>query len=103
VCNELQDTTWTPLGAPNTNRKKPGITPAFPAYTSGHATFGTAVLEVVRLALKPARTPRTTCSSAFEHRQCRQRDIVTSWCIQAAVSWTTFFDSVVKTLDLRIH
>jgi hypothetical protein len=47
-----------PLGAPNTNRNKPGVNPAFPAYPSGHATFGTAVLEMVRLALKPARASR---------------------------------------------
>jgi membrane-associated phospholipid phosphatase len=54
----VQDPAWVPLGAPNTNRNKPGVNPAFPAYPSGHATFGTAVLEMVRLALKPARTYR---------------------------------------------
>lgn len=46
-----QDTEWQQMGGPNTNRKRPGINPAFPAYPSGHATFGTAVLNVVKLAL----------------------------------------------------
>ena len=47
-----QDGNWTQLGAPNTNRNRPGINPAFPAYPSGHATFGTAVLQIVKLALQ---------------------------------------------------
>lgn len=44
------DTNWLPLGAPNTNKSgsKNG-TPPFPAYPSGHATFGAAALQVTRL------------------------------------------------------
>ncbi len=41
---------WLPLGAPRTNQ--PGaknFTPNFPAYPSGHATFGAASLDMVRL------------------------------------------------------
>lgn len=40
---------WTPLGAPLTNQMRPGVTPAFPAYPSGHATIGTAAFEVTKL------------------------------------------------------
>lgn len=43
------DTEWLPLGAPNTNN--PGTkntSPNFPAYPSGHATFGAAALQSVR-------------------------------------------------------
>ena len=43
------DPAWQPYGAPSSNR--PGTknaTPPFPAYPSGHATFGTTVLEIVR-------------------------------------------------------
>ena len=43
------DPFWQPYGAPNSNR--PGaknFTPGFPAYPSGHATFGTTVFEIVR-------------------------------------------------------
>ncbi len=43
------DPCWLPLGAPSTNEPgKPNTTPPFPAYPSGHATFGTAALQTVR-------------------------------------------------------
>jgi hypothetical protein len=43
------DVNWLPLGAPNSNN--PGSkngTPPFPAYPSGHATFGAAALHITR-------------------------------------------------------
>jgi vanadium chloroperoxidase len=43
------DPFWKPLGAPRSNELKPGFTPPFPAYPSGHATFGAATFEMVRL------------------------------------------------------
>jgi Vanadium chloroperoxidase N-terminal domain/PAP2 superfamily len=46
------DPYWRPLGAPKTNDTQPGarsFTPPFPAYPSGHATFGAAAFEMVRL------------------------------------------------------
>jgi acyl-CoA-binding protein len=49
LSSETGDPAWEPNGAPNSNR--PGaknFTPPFPAYPSGHATFGTTMLEVVR-------------------------------------------------------
>ena len=50
--NELSDdcdTSWLPLGAPNTNRIAKNFTPNFPAYPSGHATFGAAAFHITRL------------------------------------------------------
>lgn len=47
--DENADPFWLPLGAPKTN--EPGMknfTPPFPAYPSGHATFGAAVFQSVR-------------------------------------------------------
>ena len=44
------DAGWLPLGAPKTN--EPGtknFTPPFPAYPSGHATFGAAAFHITRL------------------------------------------------------
>ncbi|MGK7867472.1 hypothetical protein, partial [Falsiroseomonas sp. E2-1-a20] len=44
------DPFWAPYGAPQTNR--PGArptTPPFPAYPSGHAAFGSAMFQVLRL------------------------------------------------------
>ena len=43
------DPFWLPLGAPNSNPIKPAAngTPGFPAYPSGHATFGAACFKTV--------------------------------------------------------
>lgn len=44
------DCFWTPLGAPQTNRLGArSATPPFPAYPSGHATFGAALFQSLRL------------------------------------------------------
>jgi hypothetical protein len=40
------DPDWEPLGAPG-GEGNPSFTPPFPAYVSGHATFGAAVFEVL--------------------------------------------------------
>jgi Vanadium chloroperoxidase N-terminal domain len=43
------DPFWLPLGAPRTNEPgKNNFTPPFPAYPSGHATFGAAAFQSVR-------------------------------------------------------
>ncbi len=44
------DPSWLPLGAPKTNLNgEKNFTPDFPAYPSGHATFGAAALHITRL------------------------------------------------------
>ncbi|NLF29623.1 MAG: vanadium-dependent haloperoxidase [Planctomycetes bacterium] len=43
----FEETDWTPLGAPDHLGGTP-FTPPFPSYTSGHATFGGALFEVLR-------------------------------------------------------
>jgi Vanadium chloroperoxidase N-terminal domain/PAP2 superfamily len=43
------DTHWLPLGAPKTNELAKNFTPPFPAYPSGHATFGAAAFHMTRL------------------------------------------------------
>ncbi|MBA3712302.1 MAG: hypothetical protein H0W76_07605 [Pyrinomonadaceae bacterium] len=47
--SEDADPSWLPLGAPNTNTLLKNLTPPFPAYPSGHATFGAAAFHVTRL------------------------------------------------------
>ncbi|MDB6146976.1 MAG: Chloride peroxidase [Spartobacteria bacterium] len=42
------DPMFTPLGAPASNLTGPNFTPPFPAYPSGHATFGGALFETLR-------------------------------------------------------
>lgn len=42
------DPFWAPVGAPQTNKSNNGPrTPPFPAYPSGHATFGAALFQVL--------------------------------------------------------
>lgn len=51
------DPYWKPLGAPRTNSSgQSSFTPNFPAYPSGHATFGTAALRVAQAELGLADT-----------------------------------------------
>lgn len=46
------DPDWTPLGAPRSNTAAvEGFTPSFPAYPSGHATFGTVALRLAQHVL----------------------------------------------------
>jgi vanadium chloroperoxidase len=40
---------WLPLGAPLSNATGKNFTPPFPAYPSGHATFGAAAFHITRL------------------------------------------------------
>ena len=49
--NGQADPGWVPLGRPDTNGSGQGLTPDFPAYPSGHATFGAAALQLLRLFL----------------------------------------------------
>ncbi len=48
------DPFWLPLGAPKSNDTGKNFTPPFPAYPSGHATFGAAALHILRLWLGTA-------------------------------------------------
>ena len=46
--NTVGDITFHPLGAPASNLQGPNFTPPFPAYPSGHATFGGAIFQILR-------------------------------------------------------
>jgi hypothetical protein len=50
--NGTADPNFLPLGRPDTNGTGLGLTPDFPAYPSGHATFGAAAFQLLRLFLK---------------------------------------------------
>lgn len=55
------DPNWRPLGAPASNSGDPdgNFTPPFPAYTSGHATFGGAVFHTLQLFYGTDQLPFT--------------------------------------------
>lgn len=62
------DPGWLPLGAPASNSGDRNFTPPFPAYPSGHATFGAAAFHMMRLFYgKPAgdRAADTLFPGAF--------------------------------------
>jgi hypothetical protein len=44
----IGDPAFTPLGAPASNLRGPNFTPPFPAYPSGHATFGSVLFQTLR-------------------------------------------------------
>ncbi len=55
--NAVGDPLWEAYGAPHSNEPKRGFfTPDFPAYPSGHATFGTTVFELVAQFYGVAKT-----------------------------------------------
>lgn len=45
--NTEGDSNWLPLGAPNDNGGGTNFTPPFPAYASGHATFGASLFRTM--------------------------------------------------------
>lgn len=53
------DKNWYPVGRPHTNGDEVRKTPDFPAYPSGHATFGAAAFQVLRRFLKKHDTSLT--------------------------------------------
>jgi hypothetical protein len=53
------DPFWAPLGMPQTNNPRGTLTPPFPAYPSGHATFCAALMQGLRLGLNTSTQPIT--------------------------------------------
>jgi len=60
------DVNWTPLGAPASNLSGHDFTPPFPAYPSGHATFGAALFHTLRLFFGTDDIPFTFVSDEFD-------------------------------------
>jgi hypothetical protein len=61
----LGDPTFTPLGAPASNLAVPNFTPPFPAYPSGHATFGGALFQTLRRFYRTDRIAFTFVSDEY--------------------------------------
>ncbi len=61
----LGDRNFMPLGAPASNLRGPNFTPPFPAYPSGHATFGGAVFQVLRNVYRTDNIAFTFVSDEF--------------------------------------
>jgi hypothetical protein len=61
----IGDVNFFPLGAPASNLNGPNFTPPFPAYPSGHATFGGALFEMFRNIFGTDNVPFTFVSDEF--------------------------------------
>jgi hypothetical protein len=61
----LGDPAFSPLGAPASNLQGPNFTPPFPAYPSGHATFGGALFETLRNVYGTDKIPFTFVSDEY--------------------------------------
>lgn len=59
------DPTYSPLGAPASNLTGPNFTPPFPAYPSGHATFGAAMFQILRNVYNTDNHPFTFVSDEY--------------------------------------
>jgi PAP2 superfamily len=59
------DVNFMPLGAPASNLNGPNFTPPFPAYPSGHATFGGVLFQTLRNFYGSDNIPFTFVSDEF--------------------------------------
>lgn len=61
----IADPNFMPLGAPASNLQGPNFTPPFPAYPSGHATFGGALFQTLRNFYGTDNIPFTFVSDEY--------------------------------------
>jgi hypothetical protein len=61
----IGDPGFMPLGAPASNLAGPNFTPPFPAYPSGHASFGGALFQTLRRFFQADAIPFTFVSDEF--------------------------------------
>ena len=90
--------TWYPLGAQATNTHGPNFTPPFPAYPSGHATFGGALFGMMR-HYWPDKTPFTFTSDEFNGKN---RDIYGKIMPLHPLSYRTLSDAEYDNAESRI-
>lgn len=114
--NGTADPNWRPLGRPDTNGMLTGQTPDFPAYPSGHATFGAAAFQLLRLFLAEKGVTKFTAEGIddvrFEFvsdefngrnkdpRTNRPRDMVT---LSYPSLWDAIVDNSVSRVYLGVH
>ncbi|MBP6748618.1 MAG: phosphatase PAP2 family protein [Xanthomonadaceae bacterium] len=81
------DPFWTVLGAPRTNTNGISFKPPFPAYPSGHATFGAAAFQMVRryyaardgVALDPRGVDNIAFTFVSDELDGRSRELYQSY------------------------
>lgn len=114
--NGIADPDWRPLGRPDTNGSGLGLTPDFPAYPSGHATFGAAAFQLLRLYLAEKQVSHfdakgvdsvrfTFVSDEYNGRNVDPRtrlprDVITLDCPSL---WKAITDNSVSRVYLGVH
>jgi hypothetical protein len=93
------DPNFYPLGAPATNTVGPNFTPPFPAYTSGHATFGGALFQILR-KFWPDDTPFTFVSDEFNGKNL---DVYGNIMPFSPASFRSFSDAEWENAQSRIY
>jgi len=103
-----RDPTYYPLGSPDTNTGGPNFTtnpggpnftPPFPSYTSGHATFGGALFQILR-HFWPDETPFTFISDEFNGKN---KDINGNLMPLRPASYKSFRDAEYDNAQSRIY
>lgn len=107
----IADPFWEPLGAPKTNSPDKRFTPPFPAYPSGHATFGAAALQMVRRFYgQPVSKVRKDDSIAFEFASDEQdgKSVYegnrrTNHLRKFSSCWDAIYENAVSRVFLGVH
>ncbi len=96
----LADPSWTPLGAPASNQSGTDFTPPFPAYPSGHATFGGALFRILERFYG-------TDAIAFDFVSDELNGVTTDWAgvvrPEALRSYATLSDAMWENALSRIY
>ncbi|WP_437817126.1 vanadium-dependent haloperoxidase [Sorangium sp. So ce1078] len=64
----IADRRWTPVGSPGSNQSPRRMTPPFPAYVSGHSSFGAAMFQVLTRYYGKDHVPFCVTSDEFNGR-----------------------------------
>ena len=104
---------WCPLGAPKTNSDVRGgispetenFTPNFPAYPSGHSTFGTACFEVVAafFGKKPSDIKASFVSDEFNGINADHRGIIRPRMVRTFSLKEAIEENQISRIFLGVH
>jgi hypothetical protein len=94
------DTGWTYLGAPASNRSGRDFTPPFPAYPSGHATFGAALFRILERFYGTDAIPFTFTSDELDGATTDSRGNVRPF---SPRSFATLGEASTENAESRIY
>lgn len=98
--NTIGDPNWLPLGAPNNNGGGTNFTPPFPAYASGHATFGAALFQTMTRFYGTDKISFTIGSDEYNGITKDQNDLVRPVVTR---SYTSFSQATEENGQSRIY